>query len=223
MSNYRLKITLKSDASFGRGDGVAGLVDVEAQHDEWGLPFLGGRAIKGILVEECADILHSLPTKLKKHWSEVAQMLFGQPGSLAADEARLFIGNACLPTDLCAVIAYEVQSEQMSREDVLETFTALRKQTAMDADGVAKDHSLRSIRVVMRETCLEAPLRLTDLESSEQTADALALLSACVHAFRRAGTGRNRGRGLLVAELLDAAGQPIAADPFDHFCQEVLA
>lgn len=38
-----LKFTLLSDTAFGRGDGVAGLVDAEVLHDPYGLPYLGGK------------------------------------------------------------------------------------------------------------------------------------------------------------------------------------
>ena len=36
MTRYILKIKLESEAAFGRGDGVAGLVDAEVQHDDYG-------------------------------------------------------------------------------------------------------------------------------------------------------------------------------------------
>jgi len=82
MITYQLKFTLLSDATFGRGDGVAGLVDVEVQHDEYGLPFLGGRALKGILRDVCNDILYSLTLQGKESdWIESAKNLFGHPGS----------------------------------------------------------------------------------------------------------------------------------------------
>ena len=56
-----IRLTLKSDATFGLGEGVAGLVDEEIEHDfETGLPFLRGRTLKGLLVEECSNILYSL-------------------------------------------------------------------------------------------------------------------------------------------------------------------
>jgi len=41
MMHLSLKFMLKTDTTFGRGDGVAGLIDSEVQHDEFGLPFLG--------------------------------------------------------------------------------------------------------------------------------------------------------------------------------------
>lgn len=39
MTRYILQIKLESDAAFSRGDGVAGTVDSEVQHDQNGLLF----------------------------------------------------------------------------------------------------------------------------------------------------------------------------------------
>lgn len=84
MNALLLKFTLKSDATFGRGDGVAGLVDEEVQHDECGLPFLNGRTLKGLLAAECAEILAVFvqvqPTQTQE-WERAAVWLFGKGGS----------------------------------------------------------------------------------------------------------------------------------------------
>jgi CRISPR/Cas system CSM-associated protein Csm3 (group 7 of RAMP superfamily) len=205
MKAYILKFVLESDATFGRGDGVAGVVDVEVQHDEWGCPYLGGRSLKGLLVCECAEILAALPEAIRPRWERAAQRLFGNPGSTLEDNALLFTGDARLPDDLCAAIAQDVQGGKVRREEVVESLTALRRQTAMDESGVPKEHTLRTMRVILRETPFEARLRFAETPNE----DDLALLAACVKAFRRAGTGRNRGRGRLRAELLDASHQPI--------------
>jgi len=45
MKVLTLTLQLKSDATFGRGEGVAGWVDVEVQHDPYGLPFLGEHSL----------------------------------------------------------------------------------------------------------------------------------------------------------------------------------
>ncbi len=57
MKTVWLTLTLKSDTAFGRGDGVAGLINAEVQHDESGLPYLGGKTLKGLLGATCSDIL----------------------------------------------------------------------------------------------------------------------------------------------------------------------
>jgi hypothetical protein len=213
MKAYILKFVLKSDATFGRGDGVAGMVDVEVQHDEWGCPYLGGRALKGLLVCECAEILAALPEAIMPRWEGAAQRLFGNPGSSLEDNALLSIGDACLPADLRLAIAQDVQRGKIRREEVLESLTALRRQTAMDESGVPQEHTLRTMRVILREISFEAELRFAE----GPTEDDLALLAACIKAFRRAGTGRNRGRGRLQAKLLDANRQPVTDDLFVVF------
>ncbi|PVE30161.1 hypothetical protein DC030_15410, partial [Enterococcus faecalis] len=56
-----IRLKLLSDATFGRGDGVSGLVDEEVEHDaRTGLPLVRGRTLKGLLVEGCADIFYAL-------------------------------------------------------------------------------------------------------------------------------------------------------------------
>jgi len=224
MTEYRLKITLLNDATFGRGDGVAGLVDTEVQHDEYGLPYLGGRALKGLLGAECADIVFALesacPKQQADHWKAVAQRLFGQSGGALEGEAILRVSPARLPDDLRAAVAQDVRRKKLARAAVLETLTALRRQTAMDAKtGAPKKDTLRTMRVIVRTTVFEATLSF----SEEPMPDDLALLAACVKAFRRAGSGRNRGRGKLKAELYDADNRPVTEVHFKDFQKAVGA
>jgi CRISPR/Cas system CSM-associated protein Csm3 (group 7 of RAMP superfamily) len=227
MSTYTLRFILERDATFGRGDGVAGVVDAEVQHDEYGCPYLGGRSLKGLLVNECSDIWAALPENVRYRWEKSAQRLFGNPGSGLDDGASLIIGDAQLPADLRSAIIQDIQRAKMAcrneaerkqieakmREDVLESITALRNQTSIDETGVAKEHTLRTIRVILRKTPFEAELHFKRGHSEDE----LALLAACIKAFRRAGTARNRGRGLLSAEMLDASGQIITEKYFAIF------
>jgi CRISPR/Cas system CSM-associated protein Csm3 (group 7 of RAMP superfamily) len=221
--NYLLRFTLKSDTIFGRGDGVAGEVDDEVMHDDWGFPYLGGRAIKGILVNECADILAALPSdeRLDK-WQKSANRLFGSPGSTLDSRAILSIGDAQIPEEIRARIKTSIEKKisqelknlqtgdsaksyqqirSLYRKRILDDFTTTRHQTAMEMSGVPKEHSLRVHRVIFRETSFEARLVF-----SEKPTDAdIALLSACVRAFRRVGSNRNRGLGRIEASITDSS------------------
>ncbi len=219
MTTYWLKFTLKSDAAFGRGDGVAGLVDNEIQHDAYGLPYLGGRAIKGLLGEVCANILFSLDHQGQaQHWHTPAQRLFGSPGSRETDQAILHIGDARLPENLRQAVKWEVECGELTREQILHSLTAIRQQTAIDANsGAPKKETLRTMRVILRETPFEATLTFL----SNPTEDDLALLAACIKAWRRAGTSRNRGLGELVAQLHDAQGRDVTLIYFDRFQQAI--
>ncbi len=243
MNTYSLKFTLQSDAAFARGDGLAGIVDSEVQHDELGCPFLSGREIKGILAEECADILYSLPHAKKEVWEIAAARLFGKAGSSTGDTACWSYGDARLPSDLHQALEkqrdeilsaslpektdsdYYLRMRQIKedfRREILASLTTIRRQTAMDSKtGAPKDHSLRAMRVVLRETPFEAELVTQDVPGSQEEAQDLALLSACVRAFRRAGTGRNRGKGRLAAVLCGIDESPLNP-AFEKFVQEVL-
>ena len=222
MIQYRLRIELKSDATFGRGDGVAGLVDVEVQHDRYGLPYLGGRALKGLLGAECADLLFALQRGRpgdRERWQAAEWRIFGRSGGTLEGEANMAVGPARLPADLRAAVARDVLEERMSPSEVLESLTALRRQTAMDPEtGAPRQETLRTMRVILRETPFEARLSFRD----EPSVDDLALLAACVKALRRAGTGRNRGRGRLSAELLDDRGKAVTEKHLEHFRKAVL-
>lgn len=230
MRYFVITLELLSDTTFGRGDGVAGVVDVEVQHDAHGCPFLQGRALKGMLVQECADILAALPQN--SFYRESAKRLFGEPGSALHTTARLSISDARLPADLRSAIA----ADKPSREAIIHSLTTLRRQTAIETSGkqrgVAKAESLRTSRVILRGTPFESELALNDMAYSNNEAGQaqmkqdIALLSACVKAFRRAGTGRTRGRGKVQAKLWQQNTQSErveALQAFEDFKRSVQA
>jgi RAMP superfamily len=222
----RLEVRLLSDATFGRGDGVAGLIDAEVEHDEYGLPFLRGRTIKGLLVEECANLLYALGVNPSVEaqealgaLSETARSLFGDAGSTAYEMGLLKVGAAQLTEKFRNAVASEINSKRLQKEEVLEALTAIRRQTAVSIEtGAPLKNSLRSMRVVLRDSVFVAPLTL---EGGADMRQACALLSACAMGLRRGGTGRNRGRGRLVCRLLDVQGEDLTLSCFTDFCRIV--
>ncbi len=225
MTRYWLEIKLESDAALGRGDGVAGVVNAEVQHDPSGLPYLGGKTLKGLLTATCGEILHALQqSKALDGWNKTAHSLFGQPGSKRKWRANLHVGAAALPVDLQQAVAKEVSAGRFTREDILNSLTTLRRQTAMDAErGTPLDNSLRTIRVVIRETVFTAQLDfLHDPDDKE-----LALLAACVKGLRRIGSNRNRGLGRVTCRLFadEAKTKPVEIDLAQWFksVEEVAA
>lgn len=221
MTPYWLKITLASDTAFGRGDGVAGLVDAEVQHDDYGLPYLGGKTLKALLSATCAEIIAALNhVELNEAWEDAAAWLLGEPGSGVDEVANLHVGDARLPTDLRRFIAYQVDSDPATtREDILESLTGLRRQTAMDpVTGAPQQETLRTTRVIIRGTPFFS--RLDFLEDPDEAK--LALLAACVKALRRVGSSRNRGLGWVKTELydtnpIDPGSQPVTERLFTPF------
>ncbi len=107
---------------------------------------------------------------------------------------------------------------RLTRSEVLETLTDIRRQTSVDpVTGAPRKETLRSMRLILRGMVLTS--RLTFL--SEPTNDDLALLAATIKALRRAGTERNRGHGRLQAKLMDSTGQPVTDEFFAKFGKAV--
>lgn len=213
MSLYQLRIQLLSDTTFGRGDGVAGLIDQEVEHDTNGFPYLRGRTLKGLLSEECDNLVAVLPDDRRQHWQSIAAQLFGVPGSTLDTIALMHVGDACLPEDLRHAIAQEITNNNLTPTNVLDSLTTVRRQTAIATDtGVADPNSLRSGRVVLRNLTFTAYL-FFDESPSENT---LALLAAGVAALRRIGSGRNRGRGHVKCTIWDGI-KPLDAQHLQRF------
>lgn len=199
---YWLTLELLSDTAPGRGDGVAGLVDAEVQHDAHGLPFISGKTLKGLLMAQSAEIVAALPA-----WKESARCLWGTPGS-RNQHGNLHVGNALLPQAFRQIVSEEfaglnpVQAG-LRRQEYLDSLTTLRRQTAMDETGAPQKESLRTIRVILRETIFES--RLEFLQEPEEKQ--LALLAACVASFRRLGSHVHRGLGKVKADLFEDANR----------------
>lgn len=213
-----IAVELLSDTTFGRGDGVVGLVDEEIEHDaQTGLPIVRGRTLKGLLVEACADILYALgnPEALVQD----AEWLFGRSGSDLSSQAHMHIGRAELPSDLVRYVQRQIRDGKHSATAIMESLTSIRRQTAVDEArfGVPQDRSLRASRVLLRGVKLSAPLSFKQKPTERQ----LALLAACAAGVKRGGSGRNRGRGRLKLTL---EGAPKSHDKLlKAFAEEIGA
>jgi len=235
---WKLRVTLKSDATFARGEALPGVVDQEVEHDPTtGLPFIRGRILKGLLVEECANILYSLAqanSSAARGMHRVAEFLFGSPGSTDLSQGALHVGPALLPQELRSAVKEAVDKGDLRPDEVLESLTAVRRQTSVDSEtGAPEEGSLRATRVVLRGTEFEAELEFTrpfaegkgsetDRSSAQGSVPApgeeesLALLAACVLAVRRGGLGRTRGRGRLEMRL-EEDGRDVTLSYFEDF------
>ena len=204
-----LRIELLSDATFGRGDGVAGVVDQEIDHDESGFPFIGGKALKGLLAEESRNLVRLLSSSGNEHRS-----LFGHAGAGTTTQALhsqscMHVDNAVVPEWLRAAVT----SGDPSPTEVLEAMTYIRRLTSVDQQtGAPRAETLRSQRVVLRTLVFHSVLRFRrDPEPREQ-----AWLAGCALAVRRGGARRNRGRGRLAISLWDQ-GSDVTEDLFHKF------
>ncbi|MBI2567942.1 MAG: RAMP superfamily protein [Candidatus Schekmanbacteria bacterium] len=185
-----LQIELLSDATFSRGEGTAGVVDTEVERDKFGMPFIGGKTVRGLLRDSWLSMSRHFPSL-----EQAAERVLGR--SQALDEScRLRISDAVLPAAIRATVrgAAERGEHKLLPGIILDGFTSIRYQTAEDREtGAPGVTTLRSSRVVLRGFVFEASLSW--LDGYRPTAADARLLALCALATRHGGLFRNRGRG----------------------------
>ncbi|SHF33718.1 hypothetical protein SAMN02745206_01787 [Desulfacinum infernum DSM 9756] len=186
--NQFIQIELLSDAAFSRGEGTAGVVDVEVEHDQWGLPFLGGKTIRGLLRDSWLSMGPCFPDL-----SQTALRVFGPEAD--CDECSILrIGDGVVDDETKQWIqaAETRENHPVSPAAVLEALTDIRRQTSEDRrTGAPARTTLRAVRVIVRGLTLRAPLHWL----ADPSAEDVRCLSLALLATRHAGLGRNRGRG----------------------------
>lgn len=202
MIEIDLNVKLKSAATFGSGDGLAGVVDREIETDPDGFPFLRGKTLKGILAESAENIVYGLGLQQDVSWQAEKETLFGQPGRGNAEQGILYVTDAQLPDKFRQIMHIAAESNQVpiSKRQMFEALTGIRHQTAVHPNGAPQLRSLRSMRVLQSGLVLTATL-LFDIEAL--TDRQKGFMAATILDARHAGTGRNRGRGWIELTLQD--------------------
>lgn len=179
----KLKIELRSDLCVGSGYSYAGVIDSDISYDDYGIPFIPARRLKGCM-REAAEIV--CPAEI--------ETIFGKSGDNAVK--GIVIGNARVEGYKEIVKELKGLSGQkegaaayLTPQNILELYTNIRAQTAIETSkGIAKENSLRFIRVVnQKNLCFYADIEY-DSACQEQ-------IKRIVKATRNLGMNRNRGLG----------------------------
>jgi hypothetical protein len=191
----RITIDLLSDTCFSRGEITPGAVDVEIEHDEFGLACLSGKTLRGLIrdtwltMASCFDELH-----------EAGLRVWGPIGDLE-ETSLLRFGDAQVDASVRDWITWSEKRAEapISPQAALEALTDVRSQTSEERKtGAPAETTLRSVRVALRGLKLSGPLSWIDAPTEAD----LRCLALSVLGTRHAGLGRNRGRGF-VRFLLD--------------------
>lgn len=184
-SKIELTLKLLSDAIPGNGEGLTGIIDTDICYDEFGLPYIPAKRIKGILRESALDLSHySMLT------NQEYEELFGTSGSKWGTDFR--IGNGYLPgyQSLRSFLDTAGRSAKLknifTQQSTLQCFTYLRSQTSLE-EGIAQKSSLRTKRVLRSKLCF--------VFQGELLNEHLEALELTCKVTRRFGLNRTRGLG----------------------------
>ncbi len=191
---WQLRIECLSAVCPGSGLGHPGQVDRDIVLDSFGLPYIPGKRLKAMLSEAYQEV------SLYKKGGTGPEEIFGKPGDdkpgpfsirraevSGADQIRAWLDHAKTP---------------LVRQDVVDSFTEIRWQTAMDREfGAPKEDTLRTTRVLRKGLVFSAPLEgVPPFESAIRDA---------ARALQFMGTGRTRGLGHVRCMLEQTTGAAV--------------
>lgn len=186
----KIKMTLLSDAIFGNGESIPGGEDISVLHDEYGFPYYKGGTLKGIFKEEMENYLAWTGASDPQ---AAAERLLGKSGDNKDGTGKLRFYDLRLPENVRNIILKErIEGRPLSEREILDTFTYIRAFTALDEQGIVKEHSLRYAR------CLKAGLIFygeVDCRGKDRM-----LVKEVLTQIRWVGTMRNRGFGRVKIE-----------------------
>ncbi len=163
------------------GSGLSAGADVDALvvKDNYGLPFVPGKTVKGLLREAIEDIAALKATTLP------SDRLFGSSSDEGENIAgELFFSNAEFPDEDKKALEANTGHGDTKLKDYL--YASLSR-TSIDKDGCAKEHSLRKLEVALPCT-LTGVIRNVPEECVPDVIDGLRFI-------KRLGANRNRGLG----------------------------
>ena len=132
----KLEIELRSDLCVAVGKGFAATIDTDTAVDEYGLPYIPARRLKGCLKDVAKEYMGD---------SDDFKKIFGEPAKSKA--GVLTISDARLENYESLVAQFE--RENLGANQITELFCSVRGETSIETEsGSAKENSLRYTRVV---------------------------------------------------------------------------
>lgn len=201
MESYVVEIELLSEAIFGNGESGNIDVDIEILKDEYGIPYLKGKNFKGRLRKE-AEAISSL---LKCDTNTVKKLFGGEINEFSINTAKLRFSDCKLNknildslVNLIKVNKNKTGYQNISEDDIIDSFTDIRFFTKINENGVAEKGSLRSARVIRKKIKLYCNINVIGTLTLEEK----FILASSVAALRNIGTLVSRGKGNIKCKLL---------------------
>lgn len=211
MPVFKFNIELLSDTLIGSGEGWGAIIDNDVVFDDFGLPYIPARRVKGCLRESALEVLEMFEQSQIDFVSRKdIDTLFGKPGQNkpgALSFSDCYLENYSLNKQWVEWLIAEYPGI-FSKDAILDTFTSIRQQTSINKNedlnlsakkGVAKEASLRTSRVLDKGIKF-----LGNIDSAFELENKLFdFLVFAARNLRYMGTNRNRGLGYVLCSLTD--------------------
>ena len=182
----KIRIELQSDTCFASGELYNSTIDTDVCYDEYGLPFISAKRLKGCLRESALELFEFGLSDFQELQVSVDD-IFGKAGK---QESVFSLQNARLEhyAEYVNELTTCTKTEYKTQQAVLNNFTYIRQQTSIDnVTGTAEETTLRSIRVMNKGLVFETQIAIPDEYD--------ALFEKICKNVRFMGLNRTRGMG----------------------------
>lgn len=183
-----IKIELLSDLCTYSGESFHSLVDIDVVYDNYGIPYIPAKRLKGCIREACLELVE-FGVLEKDNYNKI----FGKEENFSS---KFSLSNAYLENYQALIRDINKEEDKVltNPQKVLELYTYTRTQTALDKKtGVAEKNSLRTIRVVKKGLIFQADLYFDKNIKEEEKKIVLQAAKMVTHI----GYSRTRGLGLV--------------------------
>ena len=196
MKTINFTIKLLSDTLPGSGMSGSAVIDSDVTADNYGIPFIPAKRIKGLLRESLMEVFEMIGGEIDK---EKINELFGEIGN--AESKSLFISDAKMKNSnnlhewLDWVKSSDDWKGYFQSSVVKDVYSIIRRQTKLK-DGLAEKHSLRTLRVLIKGLEFEGSISKEQFNHKEKE-----MVELAVSNMRYLGISRNRGFGKIEAKV----------------------
>ncbi len=193
----KLLMTLLSDAIPGSGEGLSGVIDVDINYNDYGIPFIPAKRLKGILREAALELEeHGQLDGIR------VEDIFGQSGNKHSSDFHLYNGYLEETSSLEDFLKWCFHRENnnsnglkviFNKQQILELYTYTRSQTTVGSNGIAKDGSLRTFRVLRKGLTFQFDI--------DFASNFLPQIEKIIKVANNFGLSRTRGFGEIKLEL----------------------
>ncbi len=193
MKTYNVKLSLLTDTLLGSGESVPGIIDNDIKYDEVGLPYMDAKTWKGHVGEQIR-----LLTRLQDDFRSISVDRLLGSADLDGDNksGKLFFSSVSMEEDLAEYFKSLILQGEIGMEEFIDNITSTYSYTSLDDEGIAKDHTLRRVRMINKGLVFHTKIygdNLTELEEQ--------LLFKAVRAVQHIGTYKSKGKGLVRCEI----------------------
>ena len=193
----KIEMELLSDAIPGSGEGIAGIIDGDITYNEFGIPHIPAKRIKGILRESARDLQDAGLLN-----ADQIDRIFGVSGQEKGTELKLADGHVPDYENLRDFLktitrgaTYKKLASLFNQEAVLDYYCYTRSQTTINKNGVAQKDSLRTFRILKKK--LKFYFNVVCPDGCEED------LENILKVTRAFGTSRTRGTGEIKLQIRD--------------------